>query len=385
MTRTVLWSSSAGDIPANLAFTNNLDAATDPVVGTDSSLGYSPGSVWVNTTDDRAFVCVDATVGAAVWLETGSGPAGQVQAPNASTPTGIGGAALVEGGAGGTTSGAGGAATTRGGAATAGNSAGGAADTTGGVGSGSAAGGVGKVAGGAGGLTGAGGAAQVVGGVGGATSGAGGAASVAGGAGTAGNSTGGVANVTGGAGQGTAAGADANLTGGASGAGATGNGGDANVTGGAAASTNGSGGSVVLAGGAKAGSGIAGGVRVESILIRQQAAPTAKTVSATLTAAELLAGIITVTQGAGAASNQQVPTGTAIQDALPIDFAVGDSFDVSVINLGAASEVAALTVNTDVTIVGNAAIPIAATGVQSSGLFRFRKTADHVFVAYRIA
>ena len=159
----------------------------------------------------------------------------------------------------------------------------------------------------------------------------------------------------------------------------------ATVTGGAATETDGDGSSVVLTGGAKDGTGAAGVVRVESLLTRTQGAPAAKMVSATLTAAELLSGIITVTQGAGAASNQQVPTGTAIQDALPADFAIGDSFDVSVINLGGASEVASLTVNTDVTIVGNAAIPVPASNVQSSGLFRFRKTADHVFIAYRIA
>lgn len=159
----------------------------------------------------------------------------------------------------------------------------------------------------------------------------------------------------------------------------------ATVTGGVASATNGDGSSVVLTGGAKNGTGANGAVRVESLLVRAQGAPAAKTVSATLTAAELLSGIITVTQGAGAPSAQQVPTGTAIQDALPADFAIGDSFDVSVINLGGASEVASLTVNTDVTIVGNAAIPVPASGVQSSGMFRFRKTADHVFVAYRIA
>lgn len=211
---------------------------------------------------------------------------------------------------------------------------GGAVVTTGGTSSTSAnAGGAASQVGGTPGATGVGGASRVIGGAGGATSGDGGAAVVTGGAGTAGN---------------------------------------------------GNGGSVVLSGGAKNGTGIAGGVRAEGLLIRSQGAPAAKTVSATLTAAELTSGIITVTQGAGAASAQQSPTGTAILAGLPADFAVGDSFDVSIINLGAASEVASLTVNTDVTIVGNAAIPVPATGVQSTGVFRFRMTAAHVFVAYRI-
>ncbi len=124
-------------------------------------------------------------------------------------------------------------------------------------------------------------------------------------------------------------------------------------------------------------------MRVEGILLRTQAVPAAKTTSATLTVAELLSGIITVTNST--ASAQQSPTGTAIQNALPSDLAVGDSFDVSIINLGSSTGVATLTVNTDVTIVGNAAVPVPTVGTESSAIFRFRKSADHVFVAYRIA
>lgn len=122
-----------------------------------------------------------------------------------------------------------------------------------------------------------------------------------------------------------------------------------------------------------------------SLAINSQPAPAAKTVSGVMTAANLMGGLITVTQGAGAASAQQLPTGSALQTALGAGFAVNDSFDFSVINLGTTGEVASITVNTDVTIVGNAAIPIPATGVQSSARFRVRKTADHVFVVYRIA
>jgi hypothetical protein len=94
--------------------------------------------------------------------------------------------------------------------------------------------------------------------------------------------------------------------------------------------------------------------------------------------------MITVTQGAGANSNQQFPNGTALQNALPSSFAVNDSIDLIVINLGGASETATMTVNTDVTIVGNAVVGVASSSVAGSGRFRLRKTADHVFVAYRI-
>lgn len=49
---------------------SNLSAAADPTTGDDSGDGYSVGSRWENTTDDREFVCLDETVAAAVWLRT---------------------------------------------------------------------------------------------------------------------------------------------------------------------------------------------------------------------------------------------------------------------------------------------------------------------------
>lgn len=233
---------------------------------------------------------------------------------------------------------------------------------------------------------GAGGAEAITGGTGGSTSGTGGATSQTGGAGGAPNGAGGAAAQTGGAGTGTGNGGAATQTGGASGTGATGNGGPADVTGGAALSTNGNGGSVVLTPGVGNGTGVAGGVRAEGVLVKTQGAPTAATTSATLTAAALLSGIITVLQGGGANSAQQLPTGTALQTALPVDFAVNDSFDFSVINISSsAGETATITTNTGWTLVGDIGIPIMATGAQSQGLFRARKTATNTFTLYRIA
>lgn len=46
---------------------------TDPTVNDDSAAGYSAGDLWVNSTDDTVFVLADATAGAAVWTEIGSG------------------------------------------------------------------------------------------------------------------------------------------------------------------------------------------------------------------------------------------------------------------------------------------------------------------------
>lgn len=251
--------------------------------------------------------------------------------------TGIGGAALLTGAVGGATSGAGGAATVTAGAGTAGNSAGGIGSTVGGAGQGSAAGGIGKVVGGAGGATGAGGKAQVVGGAGGATSGAGAAAEVTGGAGTNGNANGG---------------------------------------------------SVVLAGGAKNGSGVDGMVIERSVKLVAQGTPTAKTVSATLTAAEVLAGIITVNQAAGAASAQQLPAGSAMDTAMP-DAAAGDAFDFSVINTSTVdAEDASVTTNTGWTLVGSMDVPAnnsASVDHNCSARFRARKTGTALWTLYRLS
>jgi hypothetical protein len=51
----------------------NLNASADPTASNDSTQGYSVGSIWVNTTASprRAFICVDNTATAAVWVQLG--------------------------------------------------------------------------------------------------------------------------------------------------------------------------------------------------------------------------------------------------------------------------------------------------------------------------
>jgi hypothetical protein len=46
-----------------------VDSNVDPVATNDSSQGYSVGSTWVNLVLRRQFVCVNATVAAAIWKE----------------------------------------------------------------------------------------------------------------------------------------------------------------------------------------------------------------------------------------------------------------------------------------------------------------------------
>jgi len=93
------------------------------------------------------------------------------------------------------------------------------------------------------------------------------------------------------------------------------------------------------------------------------------------TAANVLTGIITATPTS--ARDIQLPTGANLD--LATEWAIGDSFDFSVITLAAFA--LTLTVNTGVTIVGSAAT--AATS-GASARFRCRKTAADTFVVYRI-
>lgn len=285
-----------------------------------------------------------------------TGNAGGAVTDTGGTPgaTGVGGAVGQTGGAGGSTSGVGGAANNIGGAGTAGNSAGGVATNAGGAGQGSAAGGVANNTGGVGGATGNGGKASNVGGAGGATSGVGGIAE----------------NI-----------------GGASGVGTTGTGGAAKTVGGASLASNGNGGDAWLVGGALAGTGKEGVAVTRGVVTsHKQVAPTAKTVTAAITAAELVTGIITTT-GATAPSIHQLPTGTLLLAEVP-NFIAGDSFDFSVINTGTgASDDATITVNTDVTIVGNptAGALTDATIISGSARFRARYTGGVTWIVYRLA
>jgi hypothetical protein len=55
----------------------NFSATAIPAVGNDNTEGYSPGSIWVDVNNDKAYICVDASTGAAIWIEiTQSGGAG---------------------------------------------------------------------------------------------------------------------------------------------------------------------------------------------------------------------------------------------------------------------------------------------------------------------
>jgi len=94
------------------------------------------------------------------------------------------------------------------------------------------------------------------------------------------------------------------------------------------------------------------------------------------TAANLLTGIVTATPTT--TRSIQLPTGANLD--LATEWAIGESFDFSLITLAAFA--LTITVNTGVTIVGSAAT--AATS-GASARFRVRKTAADTFIVYRVS
>ena len=53
--------------PVGLDLVHNLSASAAPTSGDDDADGYSPGSLWVDATNDQSYICVNASTGAAVW------------------------------------------------------------------------------------------------------------------------------------------------------------------------------------------------------------------------------------------------------------------------------------------------------------------------------
>ena len=105
-----------------------------------------------------------------------------------------------------------------------------------------------------------------------------------------------------------------------------------------------------------------------------QGTPGVLNATGALTAAMILSGIVTSTTAAAVAGT--LPTG-AVLDAAS-EFAIGDSFDWSVIATGAN----AFTVTAAAT--GHTIVGTGAVATVTSGAWRTRKTAAETFVSYRI-
>ena len=109
------------------------------------------------------------------------------------------------------------------------------------------------------------------------------------------------------------------------------------------------------------------------------AAPQTATDTAALTAAQIVNGMLVATPTANATLT--LPTAVLIDAAIP-NARIGSTFDLALVNAAAATYTAAFALSTGVTNGGNAVISLAAA---TSALFRFRKTAEGAYVAYKIA
>lgn len=123
--------------------------------------------------------------------------------------------------------------------------------------------------------------------------------------------------------------------------------------------------------------------------LRTQAVPAAKTVSTTLTAAEIIAGLLTANQGGGAAATYTMPLGTAVETALLATFpglANDDSFDFAITNISTnALEDVTVAGNTGTTAVGGMTVASNAAVTDISwAIFRVRRTAANAYTFYRI-
>jgi hypothetical protein len=107
-----------------------------------------------------------------------------------------------------------------------------------------------------------------------------------------------------------------------------------------------------------------------------QGAPTALTAAATLTAAQLSAGLFTYT---GAAVDLTLPTVALLEADVSSAEKVNSAFQFTVINIGA-TNAATVVVGTGWTIVGAAAVAAA-----TSARFLARKTGTGTWTLYRVA
>ena len=119
---------------------------------------------------------------------------------------------------------------------------------------------------------------------------------------------------------------------------------------------------------------VVGDTMTTGVVYKNQPAEASKAAAATLTIAELENGLIRYT---GAAATLTLPTGTNIETGTPNTFPVNMSFDFSVINTGTGT--ATLGTATGLTLIGAMGVAINTTGV-----FRVRKTATNAFTVYRV-
>ena len=107
-----------------------------------------------------------------------------------------------------------------------------------------------------------------------------------------------------------------------------------------------------------------------------QAAPTALTAAATVTAAQLANGLFTFD---GTAGNMTLPTVADLEAGISSASKVNAAFDFYVVNIDGGSDDVTVATNTGWTLVGNMQVDNA-----TSGHFRARKTGDGTWTCYRL-
>lgn len=100
--------------------------------------------------------------------------------------------------------------------------------------------------------------------------------------------------------------------------------------------------------------------------------------SATLTVAQVTGSILVAGSGLTAAIAYTTPTGALLDAGIANATKVGQSFELSIVNLGTTSAIVTLTAGTGVSIVG-----LATLAVSTSALFKWVKTGDATYSLYR--
>ena len=116
-------------------------------------------------------------------------------------------------------------------------------------------------------------------------------------------------------------------------------------------------------------------------LIDATPAPVEVTTAATLTAAQVLNGLILANNGITASVNYTLPTVAALEADLSNSDKVGTSFTFRLVNLGTSSGTAVIVTNTGWTISGSLTMTIpVTTGAQ----FVARKSGEGAWTLYRV-
>lgn len=112
------------------------------------------------------------------------------------------------------------------------------------------------------------------------------------------------------------------------------------------------------------------------------AAPTSLTATATLTAAQILGGLILTNSGVTSTQTYTLPTVTDLEATLINSDRIGTSFSFRVVNLGTSSGTAVIAAGTGWTVSGSLTMTIPVT---TGAMMIARKTSATAWTLYRVA